>query len=397
MASSRKNKQALFVDKECIATLALAQEGLLAPVTGLMNEKTAEVVNKTKMYNGKTFPFPFMTAPRGRRNEQTLKSAPPGTTLDLVCEGQWMGELTVEEVFPLDPLERVRQIYGTDDPTHPGVQATFKRLGYYAVSGPYRVEYPSIRANKQQIAQAKQKIGASKTSALMMAAKPLHRAHERLIRTTLENSDLVVIFLFKHNQEQTLCYKLRHRALEYFIQRFIPNNKIIIVPFENTYLFGGYNELILDAIVAQNFGCDELVVGHNHAGLGLYYDKNRLNSIFDNCQGHTITIKPSPEYFYCDICRTLVSSYTCPHGEHHHISYHAKSIMELLYAGLIPPAVLVRKEISAMYLSELFPDRFKKIEELYYNLMPGSGLLEWQSEEEFYVKLSDLYQTTSLN
>jgi len=62
----------------------------------------------------------------------------------------------------------------------------------------------------------------------------------------------------------------------------------------------------------------------------------------------------------------------------------------------MPPAVLIRKEISAMILAHLFPNRFENLEKIYYDLMPGSGLLESQSEEDFYIKLMKLYQTTSL-
>jgi sulfate adenylyltransferase len=231
----------------------------------------------------------------------------------------------------------------------------------------------------------------------MMAARPLHRAHERLIRTTLDESDLLVIFLLKpYKEDPTLPYQLRYRSMDYFVKNYLPANRVIIVPLEYTYIFAGYNEVILDALVAENFGCDELVIGRNHAGLGSFYDKNRIQSVFDHLKGFHIAIHTAPEYAYCDICRTLVSDKTCPHGEHHHISYHADSILELLKKGLLPPAVLVRGEISAMILAHLFPNRFENLEKIYYDLMPGSGLLESQSEEDFYIKLMKLYQTTSL-
>lgn len=397
MASSRKNRQAIQIDQEALSTLALVQEGLLSPVEGLMDEKTAEEVNRTKLYKGHSFPFSFILAPKGRRNEAVLTSLKPKEKVDLIVDGKTVGWLEADEVFKIDPMERVKEIYGTQSPSHPGVQATLKRLGHYAVSGPFHVEYPAIGKIKERIYNAKNRIGAKRTSALMMAARPLHRAHERLIRTTLDQCDLVVLFLFKpSNEDAALPYDLRHRTVEYFVKNYLPANRVVIVPLEYTYIFAGYNEVILDALVAQNFGCDELVIGQNHAGLGSFYDKNRLQSVFDRLQGFKIEISTAPEYAYCDICRTLVSSRTCPHGEHHHISYHADSILELLKHGLLPPAVLIRKEISAMILAHIFPNRFENLEKIYYDLMPGSGLLERQSEEEFYIKLMKLYQTTSL-
>ncbi len=96
------------------------------------------------------------------------------------------------------------------------------------------------------------------------------------------------------------------------------------------------------------------------------------------------------------MCKTLVSTQTCPHGQHHHVHYHSEAIMKLIQSGLIPPPILVRKEVSANILAALFPERFENLQEMHYSLMPGSGLLEQQSEEQFYLKLIELYQTSSL-
>jgi sulfate adenylyltransferase len=128
----------------------------------------------------------------------------------------------------------------------------------------------------------------------------------------------------------------------------------------------------------------------------MYYDKNSNKSIVDRLESLEIEISIASEYVYCNLCKTLVSVQTCPHGHHHHISYNAESILELMKEGLLPPAVLVRKEISSLVVSNLFPNRFKNLSKLYYNIMPTNGLLEEHSEKDFYTELMNLYQTTSL-
>jgi len=230
----------------------------------------------------------------------------------------------------------------------------------------------------------------------MMAANPLHRAHERLIRQTLDKADLLVIFLLRPHNEADLKYDLRKRCLEYFTENYLPKNRVVIIPLDYNYLFAGYNEVIIDAIIAKNHGCNQLVIGQNHAGVGLYYHGNLNRSIIDQMQGIDIQLEIRSEYVYCDECKTLVTTKTCPHGQHHQISYHSESILELMKLGLLPPAVLIRKEISAIVLSTLFPNRFKNLEKLYYDLLPMSGLLEDHSEKDFYNELMCLYQTTSL-
>jgi len=395
MALSRKNRE-LHLDQEAASALRLVKAGLLSPVTELMNKaETIDVLNEG-LINGKTFPFPFILSPSGEKNEEVLNSAIKDEQLELFVDKKHFGHIIVDEIFEINPRERVRQIYGTDDMSHPGVKNTFERLGNLAISGKYEIDFTTLDKSKQLIDDAKARVGAQHTTAIMMAANPLHRAHERLIRQTLDKTDLIIIFLLKPYNEKELIFETREETLNFFITNFLPKNRVVVVPLENSYIFAGYNEVLIDAIVAANYGCNALTIGQNHAGVGMYYDQNAHKSIVDKLVGISIDINIASEYVYCNECKTLVSTRTCPHGQHHHIAYHSESILELLKLGLLPPAVLMRKEVSALILSKLFPDRFKNLEKLYYDIMPITGLLEEHSEKDFYLELMKLYQTTSL-
>jgi sulfate adenylyltransferase len=395
MAFSRKNKQ-LFIDAEALSTLALVQEGLISPVDKLMNEAEAKEVNKTKMYKGVPYPFAFILAPSGKKNEACLRSLKKGEIVELVTDNKVVGELTVESTYEIDPKQRLQCIYGTSDPSHPGVRNTINRLGKIAVSGDYHVRYPLISSYLKKVKESIKEQNAKNVSALILAANPLNRAHERMIRQALEQSDMLILFLLKPFNNYGLRFDIRYEAVMSFIDHFFPPTKGIVVPLETSYIFAGYNELVLDALVAKNYGCNRLVIGKNHARLGLFYDKDRLNSIFDATKGIKIEITTTEQYVYCNRCRTLVSTTTCPHGQHHHIHYHSASILQLINVGMMPPSVLVRREVSANILSTLYPNRFKNLQEIYDALIPNDGLMEEHSEEDFYVKLMGLYQTTSL-
>ncbi len=390
------NLKELHLDKEALATLSLAKEGILKPIESLMSEKEAREVYSTKTYKGQFLPFPFIMAPAGKRNKKVLKNAKKGDILKIIVAGNYVGYIVTESIYIIDVKKRIKAIFGTYDKTHPGVIDTLKRLGEYAVNGEYEIDFDGVRNVKTKIKQAQDLIDSKKTTAIMIAAKPLHRAHERLIRLTLENTDLLVLFLLKPYKQDTLSYEIRYKTLEYFVDNFLPKNRVVIVPFENTYIFAGYNNAVLDSIAAKNFGCTDIILGQNHSGIGIFYDHDKINSILDTVKDNGIGISIVSEFVYCNQCKTLVSTKTCPHGKHHHISYHSPSILEILKSGLLPPAVLVRKEISAILLSELFKNRFKDLSKLYDAIMPNSGLLEEHDEKDFYIKLLQLYQTTSL-
>ncbi len=395
MSYSRKNKT-LYIDKEALSSLALVQEGLLAPVEGLMGKDEAFEVDKTKKYRNIPMPYSFILAPKGKRNQETIRSLQGGERVTLISQGKEVGYLTVGETFKIDPLKRIFQIYGTTDTSFPAVSRAMKRLGEWAVSGSYSVEYAEIKTNISKVATAIKENGAKRVAGIMLGANPFNRAHERVIRQALDSSDLLVVFLMKPFTEEGIDFKIRQESLNIFIESFLPNNRIVVVPFENSYIFTGYNELVLDALFAKNYGCTKLIVGRNHRALGAIYSENEMNTIFDNFKDIDIKISLVDEFVYCDICKTLVNQNSCPHGQHHHIHYHYKPLMKLIQNGIIPPTILVRKEISSHIIASLFPNRFTNLQETYDMLIPSGGLLEEKSEKEFYIKLIELYQTRGL-
>jgi len=390
MASSNKNK--VYIDKEAYYTLAMVQAGLLKPFDKLMNKEEAKIADTQKKYKNKTVPFSFILAPAGKRNEEVLKQNPK--KIELIFNNKKIGEINVEEIYEIDPLKRVETIYGTKDAkNYPQVARTLKRLGKYAIAGDFWVEDYGI---KKKIDFAREMIkNKEKVVGMTMHAKPIHRVHEKIMRQAIEKHDLLIVFLIKNIQEEEMPYKLRYDALKHIVENYFPKDKIIIIPLLNTYIFSGVNEAILDAMIAKNFGCNKFIMGQTHKGLGIYYEADHIKSIFDSMD-LGIEIETINEYVYCDQCKTIVSVNSCPHGSHHHISYHSDSIFELIKTGLMPPTILMRKEISAKFLAHLFPNRFKNLQKLYYDISPNKGLIEENKEEDFYIALMKLYQTSSL-
>jgi len=388
--------KSLYIDKEAVATLAMARDGLLKPVTALMNKEETDEVNKTGMYKNEVFPFPFLLAPSGKRNKKVLEDSKQGDVLQLVCNNKEVGYITVDEIFPINKDERVKQIYGTNSHEHEGASDTAQRLGNLAICGKYEIDFNDIKDHIKQIDEMVQNIEAKSISAIILSGKPFHRVHERLIRSGLQKSDLLIILLRKPYKDDELSFKVRFKTIQFFLDHFVAKDRVLLLPLENTYIFGGVNELTLNTIVSKNYGATRLLLGQNHTGLGAYWDHKKLISRVDTLEKINIEIELFNEFVYCEKCTTLVSTDTCPHGTHHHVKYDKNTLMELFRLGIIPPSILIRKEISSMILADLFPERRERLERIYQNITTSSGVIDVFKSEDFYDGLMDLYHTTSL-
>lgn len=387
MALAKKNNQ-LYIDREAFSALMLMQEGLLYPVTSLMSKQEMQEIVETGTYKGCTYPCPLLLSPSGKRNKKVLKSVKKNDIVDLVCEKEIIGNISVNEVFPINAQQRLLQIGAIlEEKDH-----LAKRIGEYALNGKITFKTSPLSQYKKLISEKRKYFNAKNITGIVLNANPIHRVHEKILRDELASSDMVVIFLLKHHKNDFLDFDLRKKSLEYVLNNFFAKEKICIVPLDATYLFAGHNKIILYSLVAKNYGCTKLIVGQKTSGLSLYYNNQTQHSILDSIQGIDIHINILDEYVYCTKCQCLLNTKSCPHGKHHHISYRSSSILQFFKMGIMPPTVLVRKEISALILKTLFPQRLETMKPIYYNILPSDGIFSEDIQEDFYTKLIELYK-----
>ncbi len=393
MMSSRKNNT-ILINHEAYGALELIRNQIFSKFNRLMNEKEANEVYETGFLNNEPMPYSFIFAPFGKRNQECLRGANSGDKIELIKDNKIVGHIIVDTIFKFDQKNRINNIFHANEM----IQNEVNQSGELAISGEVEIYSSTFSDVKKQIKRIKEESNAQKITAIMLTAEPFNRAHERLIRMTIDKADLVLLFLLKsYSSDWQLKFDLKRRVMEYFAQNYLPRNRLVIVPFENSNLFSAHMNPTLECIAANSLGADKLVVGQNHAGIGMFYDHNVVHTVLERYKEILkLEIVILPELVYCNECRTIVSTKTCPHGQHHHIKYHASTLKSLLNEGILPPAILMRRDISSMILSELFPNRFKNLQKLYDDLFPSNGLLEKHTEREFYEELMQLYQTMSL-
>ncbi len=96
-----------------------------------------------------------------------------------------------------------------------------------------------------------------------------------------------------------------HRAHEYIQKRALEN----------------VDGLLVHPLVRKNFGCTHFIVGRDHAGVGNYYGTYDAQAIFSNFTVEELGITPVffDHAFYCNACKGMATSKTCPHGDDHHM------------------------------------------------------------------------------
>lgn len=392
MTSARKNSE-ISINTEVYGALELIKNKILSNFSALMDDEQIKEVAKKGYFNDEPMPYSFGFAPFGEVNQNTVSKLHAGQRVNLNMDGKIVGHIDVAKVFKFDESMRAKNIFLANESN----SEMSLNLGKYGISGEFELYDESLQISKDALNELIKESGAKKITAVFLTADPFNRAHERLVRMTIDKADLVVVFLIRTREERHIDYEIRKQVLDFFNQNYLPTKKVFVFALKNTTLFSSHANPTLECIAASRLGANKLVIGQNHSGIGMFFDHNEVHTILDIYKNDlNLDVIVLPELVYCNKCKTLVSTKSCPHGQHHQIKYHPDVIKELLFNGIMPPAILVRPEISALILSKLYVNRFKDIQKLCDDLFVNSGLLENKTDRDFYEELMKLYQTSSL-
>lgn len=391
MKLQEKNKS-ILVTKEEYGTLNLIELKLLGKFNKLMNYSEAKEAIKNLKIENDPIPFPFIFAPNQENNQKAIKNAKKGEIINLINDNEIVGHIVVDEIYLTKDFKDVVTIFESNNLEY----LQKKKMGEYAIAGEIKIYDESLKKSIDDLNKFKKQNNIKTMTTILMSANPFHRAHERLLRLTIDKADLVVIFLLRGDERGGFTYESKERILNFFINSFLPKNKVFIIPFKDTYLYTEHTNPELECILAYNLGATKIVLGQKHTLMGLFIQENQIHSIVDKYKNLPIEILIMPEYVFCVKCKSIVSTKNCPHGQHQHIRYSKYTLKELLKSGIMPPPILMRREISAMILEDLFPNRFENFQFLYDRLFPNNGILKEHTQKDFYEELMKLYQICAL-
>jgi sulfate adenylyltransferase len=119
-------------------------------------------------------------------------------------------------------------------------------------------------------------------------------------------------------------------------------------PIEMRY--AGPREALLHALFRQNFGCTQLVIGRDHAGVGSYYGPYDSQRIFDVLPPGSLDIQPLKIdiTFYCYKCKGMATTKTCPHNADDRLTISGTRLREMFAHGEPIPEEFSRLEVVSI-------------------------------------------------
>jgi len=283
----------LLLNSAASADTVMLGGGYFTPLNGFMNLSDAmSVAENMRTSSGLFWPVPIL-------NLTNDVSAVNGATRIALRDPNVEGNpvVAIQDVTSIEEVNNdqlqfmTEKIYRTVDQEHPGV-ATFTSLGKFAISGPIQVlnfsyfqqDFPDTFRTAVEIRNEIQEHGWN-TIVAFQTRNPMHRAHEELCKMAREGvgaDGILVHMLLGKLKPGDIPAHVRDAAIRKMVELYFPPNTVMITGYGFDMLFAGPREAVLHAVFRQNCGCDCMIVGRDHAGVGDYYGAFDAQEIFDD-------------------------------------------------------------------------------------------------------------------
>ncbi len=343
--------------------------GGFTPLTGFMgHDDWKGVCSEFKMADGTFWPIPI-TVSSSKADSDGIKV---GDEIALYSEeyGEFMATMKVTDKYTIDKEFECKNIYRTADLEHPGVkmvmdQAEVNLAGTVKVlsQGGFPQQYPGLFLTPAETRKMFEDMGWNRVAALQLR-NPMHRSHEYLAKIAIEICDGVLIHqLLGKLKPGDIPAEVRVKAINKLVELYFVKNTCIQAGYPLDMRYAGPREALLHALFRQNYGCSDMIIGRDHAGVGEYYGPFDAQKIFDEIPKDALETKPLKIdwTFYCKKCDGMASMRTCPHGKDDRVLLSGTKLRKMLSEGEEVSSQFSRPEVVEI-LKEYYQGLTEKVE-----------------------------------
>ncbi|WP_420264972.1 sulfate adenylyltransferase [Candidatus Magnetominusculus dajiuhuensis] len=343
--------------------------GGFTPLEGFMgHDDWKGVCDNYKMADGVFWPIPI-TLSTSKGQADSLKSNEEVALVD-ESTGEIMGTMVVKEKYTIDKAHECKQVYKTDDKAHPGV-AMVMAQGDVNLAGPVKVlsegsfptEFAGVYLTPKETRKIFEDKGWSRVAAFQ-TRNPMHRSHEYLAKLSLEICDgLMIHSLLGKLKPGDIPADVRGNCIDTLIKYYFVKDTCVQAGYPLDMRYAGPREALLHALFRQNYGCSDLIVGRDHAGVGDYYGPFDAHHIFDEIPADALETKALKidMTFYCMKCDGMASNRTCPHDKADRLNLSGTALRKMLSENTAVPDHFSRPEVLTI-LQKYYAGLTEKVE-----------------------------------
>ena len=348
---AQKNTSGMFsisVSEDLANDVENIADGIFSPLEGFLVKADFDgVISKGRLANDLPWTVPIVLDV----DKETAQKAKYAGDVALKTTHGEFAVLHVEETYTFDKTKTSQAVYGTTDLAHPGVAKT-NSMKEYLIGG--KIDYTkrpgdnAIRKYRLTPTQTRQAFSDAgwKTIAAFQTRNPPHVAHEMLQKESFLSCDGVFVNpLIGKKKPGDFIDEVILESYIAMINNYYPKNRCSLATLHTEMRYAGPKEAIHHAIMRQNYGCTNIIIGRDHAGVGKYYSPFAAQEIFSDYPD--LDIKPLffPAFYYCKKCLAFTNERACPHSPDFHEQISGTKLRSIIDEGQSPSEYIMRPEV----------------------------------------------------
>jgi len=292
--------------------LELLLNGGFSPLRGFMARADYEsVVRDMRLADGTLWPIPVTLDV----TEEVAGRLRSGDWLGLRDpEGVMLAALHVSDVWQPDRGTEAEAVFGSTNPSHPGVDHLLNKTQRHYVAGtlegvqaPIHYDYRDLRQTPAQLRAQFSMFGWRRVVAFQ-TRNPLHRAHlELTLRAARESeASLLIHPVVGMTKPGDVDHYTRVRCYQAIMPSY-PHGSAMLSLLPLAMRMAGPREALWHGIIRKNHGVTHLIVGRDHAGPGSdasgkpFYGPYDAQELFRKHEGELgVTMLPFRQMVYVE-------------------------------------------------------------------------------------------------